>query len=449
METTTENQLESNIPWSSPQPPTSSHNKTLFKGIITAVLILAMLIPTAFVSNLVSEREERQKEVTREVCAKWATQQTLTGPYIYLPYTVKELDKDGKLAVENKQLLFLPDALTMTGAIEPEIRPRSIYKVLLYKSDLNDNGNFILHLPKEIDASSVQWDDAKICFGLSDFKGIEEKISIHLNGSEYELSPGLPANTIDSMGLSAHINLSATDIDKPLSFTLPLKIKGSGMLDFVPLAGNSHYELKSSWSNPSFDGNNLPVARNITDAGFEAKWNFNKANLPFGTVLKELTFNKNNIAFGVTMAQPADQYAKTMRCVKYAILIIGLTFAFFFVIELMQDKPFHPVQYILIGLALVIFYTLLLSISEFVLFDISYLIAAFATVILIASYAKSHFKSTRTAFVFGSVLTCLYGFIFILIRLEDTALLVGSIGLFIILALVMYASRKIDWYGKQ
>jgi inner membrane protein len=164
-------------------------------------------------------------------------------------------------------------------------------------------------------------------------------------------------------------------------------------------------------------------------------------------VIYEGTLKDNISSFGVSMLQPADQYGKTMRSVKYAILFIGLTFALFFIVELMQQKPVHPVQYALVGLALIIFYTLLLSISEFIAFDLAYLVAATATVTLITLYAKGHFQSWKTASVFAAVLSSLYGFIFILIRLEDTALLVGSIGLFIVLALVMYASRKVNWYG--
>jgi inner membrane protein len=223
-------------------------------------------------------------------------------------------------------------------------------------------------------------------------------------------------------------------------------LKGSQQLHFVPLAGNSRFTLQSTWASPSFDGTTIPAERTVTDAGFSAKWVFNKANLPFTTVIKPGGVIKAGLRFGVSMLQPADQYAKTSRSVKYAILIIGLTFSLFFIIELMQKKPMHPVQYVLIGLALVIFYTLLLSVSEFILFDKAYLLAALATVLLIASYAKAHFRSWRTAGIFGSLLSGLYAFIFVLIRLEDTALLVGSIGLFIILALVMYASRKISWY---
>ena len=215
----------------------------------------------------------------------------------------------------------------------------------------------------------------------------------------------------------------------------------------MPLSATSKFNLKSVWASPSFDGDMLPGEREVNDSGFTAKWNFSQANLPFGTVLKQNTLQNKTMAFGVSLVQPADQYNKTMRSVKYAILFIGLTFAFFFIIELMQKKPFHPVQYVLVGLALVIFYTLLLSISEYILFDQAYLIAALATILLISFYAKGHFNSWKTAGIFFVLLSCLYGFIFILIRLEDTALLVGSIGLFIVLALVMFVSRKINWYG--
>jgi inner membrane protein len=422
-------------------------NKTLIKGIITGSLILVMMIPTLFVSNLVTERELRQKEVVKEVTSKWASEQTIAGPYIFIPYTINETDKDNKVIIISKHLLLLPDNLNVTGSITPEIRPRSIYKVLLYKSNLNNKGNFIFRIPKEISTASLQLQDAKICFGITDFKGIEEKVAINFNNTNYELSPGLPVNDVDTNGLSAPINLTAADIGKSIDFNMQLKLKGSEQLHFVPLSGNSQFILQSTWNNPSFDGNNLPGERKVDDNGFAAKWSINKANLPFGTVLNGTAFDKNSFAFGVSMLQPADQYAKTMRSVKYAILFIGLTFSLFFIVELMQKKPVHPVQYVLVGLALVIFYTLLLSISEFILFDQAYWIASAATILLITLYAKGHFESWKTASVFAGVLSGLYGFIFILIRLEDTALLVGSIGLFLVLALVMYASRKINWYN--
>lgn len=424
-------------------------NKILIKAVITGALILIMMIPTFYVQSLVSEREKRQKEVVAEVSSKWSSQQTFTAPYIYIPYQAKEKNDTGKIITVTRDLVFLPENLNVEGNIVPEERPRSIYKVLLYKSELNASGNFQLKLPKDIDISQLNMADAKICLGITDFKGVEERLVVKLNDKDYELASGLPTNEIDSNGLSTNLELSIQDFEKPINFSVKAKLKGSEQLKFVPLSANSSFALKSSWSNPSFDGNTLPSSRTVNEKGFQATWVFSKANLPFNTVLKVGTFNKSNFAFGVTMVQPADQYVKTMRSVKYAILFIGLTFALFFIIELMQNKPFHPVQYSLVGLALIIFFTLLLSISEFILFDYAYAAAAIATILLITFYAKSHFKNFKTASVFAAVLTSLYGFIFILIRLEDTALLVGSIGLFIVLALVMYASRKINWYNPE
>jgi len=439
-------QMETEQQYALPQEKNAS-NKILIKGLITGALILIMMIPTIFVSNLVTERERRQDEVVKEVSSKWASDQTVAGPYIWLPYTVNITNKDQKVETVTKHLLLLPENLTIAGNLSPEIRPRSIYKVLLYKSTLNTAGNFFIRVPKEIDPAALQLANAKICFGITDFKGIEEKVVVNFNGVSYELSPGLPANDIDSNGLSAPINLGVSDFGRNIAFNMQLKVKGSGQLHFVPLSGYSSVALQSTWSNPSFDGNNLPGERSVSKEGFTAKWTVNKANLPYGTILQGAEFNKSNFAFGVSMVQPADQYAKTTRSIKYAILFIGLSFSLFFVVEIMQKKPLHPVQYVLVGLALVIFYTLLLSFSEFILFDQAYLIASLATILLITLYAKSHFANWKTAALLGSVLCGLYGFIFILIRLEDTALLVGSIGLFLVLALVMYGSRKINWYN--
>jgi inner membrane protein len=427
---------------------TNRSNKILIKGAITAGLIGIMMIPTLFISDLVQERQTRNEAVVKEVDSRWAMAQTLTGPYIYLPYKIVTADGSNKTLEKINHLFIIPESKQVAGTIDHELRERSIYKVLLYRASLSDQGNFVLQIPKDVSPDQVQWTDAKICFGISDFKGIEEKLVIRFNGNDIEFSPGLPSNDTSGNGLSSPISLAASDIGKPLNYQINIKIKGSEMLHFVPLSGNSHYSLESTWPNPSFDGNNLPSERAVTNKGFSAVWNFNKANLPFGTVLNDFKFDQSALAFGVTMIQPADQYAKTNRSIKYAILIIGLTFSLFFIIELMQRRPIHPVQYVLIGLALVIFYSLLLAISEFVEFDYAYLIASAGTILLIGLYAKSHFNSWRSSGIFSGVLTLLYGFIFILIRLEDAALLVGSIGLFIILALTMYGSKKVNWYGQ-
>jgi len=424
-------------------------NKVLIKGMVAGGLILLMLIPTIFIDNLISEREARQKEVVREVSAKWAAAQTISGPFLLVPYTEPAVNGEGKSVFVKKQLVVLSKNMDVKGIINPENRSRSIYTVLLYRSIIDISGVFQPKWPSDLDTSILDFGNSKLCFGISDFIGIEEEIVINLSKQRLSLNPGMPDNIISNAGLSVPVKVSLENLNEGILYDMNVKLKGSERLHFMPLSANSSFTLTSAWPSPSFDGNTLPNERSVNDKGFNAKWHYNQANLPFGPVIKNGSFNSQDLSFGVSMVEPADQYNKTTRSVKYAILIIGLTFALFFIIELMQGKPFHPVQYVLVGLALVIFYTLLLAISEYLLFDYAYLIAATATVVLISLYAKTHFKSWKTAAIFATILGSLYGFIFILLRLEDTALLVGSIGLFIVLAIVMYVSRKVNWYGSD
>ncbi len=427
----------------------TKRNSIMVKGLITGGLILLMMIPTLFIMDLISEREALQKEVVKEVSSKWASDQNLSGPFLSVPYKKFFTNSESKTESTETKLVILPTSLQVKGNIKPEERPRSIYKVLLYKTDVNFAGNFNIDFPEDMKLEQADFSKARICFTLNDFKGIEEDIYINFNNQKLLLRPGLPVNDFGATGLSAPVNISAAEIAGTLPFLLDVKLKGSEQLHFMPLAASSKFSLTSSWPSPSFNGSILPGKRTVDKNGFTAEWNFNQANLPFSTTSFTNQIKAKDIDFGVSLVQPADQYNKTMRSVKYAILFIGLTFGFFFIIELLQKNPLHPVQYVLVGLALVIFYTLLLSISEYIVFDFAYLIAAFSTILLISLYAKGHFKSWKTAGIFFCLLSCLYGFIFVLIRLEDTALLVGSIGLFIVLSLIMYASRKITWYPEN
>lgn len=431
-----------------PAPQEPAKSNILMKATITACLILVLMIPTLLIGNLVTEREKRNETVVTEVSNMWASSQTISGPFIYVPYKAWVTNDRGVRETVERHFWLIPEDLRISGDVKHLIRQKSIYKVMLYRASLLSEGQIKFQLPKDVPAEFVNWDETKICFGLTDFKGIEEKIVAEVNGASLEFTPGLPSNDLSKAGLSAPLDLKNLN-NNNISFEMPLKLKGSEQLHFIPLSGNSSFQLSSDWNSPSFDGNNLPAERTITDSGFIANWSFNRANLPFNTLLSSVGFDPEKLAFGVTLLQPTDQYVKTDRSVKYAILVIGLTFALFFIIELLQKRPMHPVQYILIGLALVIFYTLLLSFSEFIEFDLAYVTAAFATVSLITWYSALHFRKRMPSVILCAAMTILYGFIFVLIRLEDTALLIGSIGLFIILAVAMYFSRKVNWYGRE
>ncbi len=423
-------------------------NRIFFKGLIAGGLILLMLIPTIFVAELITEREARRKEVVKEVSAKWASEQTIAPPFLVVNYSEPSVNADGKAVIVTRPLILLPQSLDASGKVFPEKRSRSIYEILLYRADLNFKGTFQPEWPDDIDVSRVDFSSAKVCFGLNDFKGIEQEVVMMMNNEKMKLRPGKTVVDFHRNNLYSPLQITAEQLRAGIPFSMNLKMKGSETLHFLPLAANSSFKLESPWAAPSFDGNHLPASRTVLKSGFSAQWNFNQANLGFSTVMNSGSFDFTKEGFGVSMVQPADQYDKTERSVKYAILVIGLTFGLFFIMELTSSKPFHPVQYVLVGMALVIFYTLLLSISEFINFDYAYLLAASATIILVTWYAKGHFKSWRSAAIFATSLTMLYGFIFILLRLEDTALLAGSIGLFAILAIVMYASRRINWYGE-
>jgi inner membrane protein len=424
-----------------------STNKILYKGLITGALILIMLIPASFLSNLVKERQERQKVVVEEVAKKWSDAQTIAPPYIFIPYKETVALEKNLTKTITKELIFLPEQLDVRSNVITEERKRSIYKVLLYRSAIDINGKFKLQLPEGINFDQLVLNDAKICVGLTDFKGVEEQIKLKLTAGDIILKPGLPTQTISKAGLSGKINLDENSFKTEFVFNTALKIKGSEDLQFLPLSANSIFSIRSQWKHPSFNGNFLPAnTADINDKGFNAIWKFNPANLPFNNVLVNQNINPNAISFGVSMVQPANHYTKTDRSVKYALLFIGLTFALFFITELLQKKEVHPLQYTLVGFALLIFYSLLLSLSEFIPFTYAYITAAAATAGLITVYSYSHFRSIKIAAVFAAVIGGLYAFIFVLINLEDTALLVGSIGLFIILAIIMYLSKKINWH---
>jgi inner membrane protein len=419
------------------------------KSILVGFLILVLLIPTAFITELVRERQDRQREVIAEVSSKWASAQTISGPFLLIPYHEKVIDDKGKVILVKRMMHYLPENETVNGLLIPEERHRSIFKIILYKSDLTISGKFLpIQLSQlGIDPADVLWNEARLCLGITDNRGIAEALSLNWNGVTAGMDPGFPSTDIASSGVSSLLNNAAALKDSAQSFELKLKLKGSERLYFTPLGKQTNVQLKSTWPDPAFDGKFLPTQSTVTGKGFTASWNILHFTRDIPQLWKEGKQDIDATAFGVELLQGIDSYGKTMRTVKYALLFIALTFFLYFFIEILKKRSVHPLQYVLVGLALCIFYTLLLSVSEYTGFNIAYLIASVATIGLITSYTYSIFKQTGIAIALLVFLSSLYGFIYILIQLQDGALLFGSIGLFILLAIVMYYSRKVDWYG--
>ncbi|NOX47950.1 MAG: cell envelope integrity protein CreD [Chlorobi bacterium] len=418
-----------------------------FKIGTIAFLILLMLIPTGMIRSLIRERQTTGLAVVNEISEKWGTRQTVTGPVLIIPYV--QVDNFSKEQKPVKQYLhILPESLKINGEVSPEIRYRGIYKVVAYYSDMDISGKFTLpdfenlKIPKDY----ILWNEASLLVGISDMRGIQNDIKINWNNETLQVSPGIDSHHgIGHSGFSTAFPV--TEGISSYNFDFDLKLNGSGNLKFVPVGKTTDIEISSVWNTPSFTGAFLPDERQISDSGFVAKWNILQLNRNFPQTWVNNKYDIDESSFGVNLLLPVDQYQKSMRSAKYAIMFIALTFIIFLFVEILNKKRIHPVQYILVSFGLLLFYTLLLSLAEHIGFNLAYTISGVAIVGLITSYSQSIFKKTRLTLIMGGALSFLYIFLFVVLQLQDYALLLGSIGLFIILAIIMYLSRKIDWYS--
>ncbi len=422
----------------------------VFKALLIIGLTVLLLIPTFFINTLVQERMSRQKEAFREISSKWAETQTISGPILSIPYMEYFKDSIGNIHKEKKYIHILPDKLTVNGEVFPEKRYRGIYEIVVYSSKLEIGGIFsgLTAGNPGIAAENILFDQAFVALGITDLRGIEENITLNWNKEKYSFNSGVETSDVIESGINAALKLNKNDsLSTSYSFNLKLNLKGSQYIYFTPVGKETEVTLFSKWSTPSFDGAFLPDTREVTPGGFNAYWKVLHLNRNYPQSWINDKYSLGNSAFGVNLILPVDSYTKTDRSIKYAVLFIALTFLLFFFLELMNNKIIHPLQYILVGFALCLFYILLLSISEHLNYTIAYLIASVMTIGLITWYSNSILHYPKLAGLIAGNLVILYGFIFTIIQLEDYALLMGSVGLFIILAVVMWYSRKIDWTG--
>lgn len=423
-----------------------TRNSVTFKLFSIFGLLLVSMIPVAFVQGLVSERQQLQNTAMQEVNQKWAGQQTLAGPILTLPYRRSYTNDKKQTFTSTEYLHLLPARLDISGKMNPEILHRGIYDMIVYTSDLQLKGHFdseeFKNLP--VAAENLLWNQAFVSLGISDLRGIKDTVKLNWNGKAHSFDPGAVTDHLYEAGIHTRVPLNDKLRLSRVPFELNLALKGNQQLFFMPVGKETRIGLKAPWPDPSFDGAFLPDTRNISTQGFDANWQVLHLNRNFPQLWQGKQYSFEGSAFGVHLIQPVDHYLKVERSVKYALFFIGLTFLTFFFVEVLTKRLVHPLQYLLVGFALCVFYTLLLSISEQLGFEKAYAISATMTISLVTAYAAGFLRSLSLTAVTGGVLLSLYGFIYVILNQQDYALLMGSLGLFVVLALVMFFSRRLD-----
>tara|TARA_Y100001972_G_scaffold122335_1_gene167756 strand:- start:99 stop:1430 length:1332 start_codon:yes stop_codon:yes gene_type:complete len=423
-------------------------NSVMLKLITIMILTLLLLIPASMIESTIREREGLNMEAIEEVSSIWARQQQVNGPILAIP-VIYEYKEEEKIKTLTKHLFILPENLVVEGSISPEKLHRGIYEIVVYKSSMNIGGSF--RLDQEIDQTNlkeIQFGKAFLTIGISDMRGIKNDIDFRWGGKQLGVEPGSRISHMIHSGVTINVPDLTPQMGSEVDFTFELDLHGSQNLSFVPIGSKTDVKIESEWSSPSFNGNFLPATREVTDEGFNAYWSILELNrnYPQSWVGPDQSHVLESSAFGVDLLLPLDDYQKSMRSAKYAIMTIALTFLMFFLVEIITKRKIHPFQYILVGLALCLFYILLVSISEQLNFNLAYLISMLAIVSMIVLYSLSMFKKQILSMVLVAVLLGIYGFLFVTLQLADYALLMGSVGLTLILAATMYFTRNIDWY---
>lgn len=436
------------------------------KLLLVCLLALLMSIPALFVFMLLGDRTNRAQEVSREVGALVGGEQTFLGPVLAVPYEMPPSGQDRTVAT-GVHVIF-PVSGRADVATRSEVRQRSLFKVPVYKADIGFSATFDLRAGAQLapKGATLDWSRAEFLLGASDPRGALADVSLAIAGQARAVAPasllnGAPMDAEDPPTIRGvyggggpsslkFFGASAAGIPTaaPFKVTAALKFSGAQRFDLLPFAKTTRVEARGDWASPSFDGGFLPAQRKVGGDGFAASW-----NVPFVARGIPAEGDAGLIgalapgSIGVSFVEPANPYQSVARSLKYALMFVGLVFLAYFMFETRQGKRVHPAQYVLIGLAQVVFYLLLLSIAERIGFDGGFAIAASATVALISAYAGWVFESRRQGLIALVGFSVLYGLIYVLMRLEDLALLVGALASFAAIAAVMFVTRRLDWYG--
>jgi inner membrane protein len=435
----------------------TTHRSVLCKIGTIVVLGLALIVPLRMVDGLVDERRALRNRVVEDVAQSGVGAQRLEGLVLILPctdrYDEKETLDNGRTVVRPRtvacDVFLLPERLGIDGELDTEFRYRGIYPALVYRSQLNLEG--IFSVPPQTAPPGIHrtWGTPQIALGLGDVRGIRTVPVLKWNGASAPFGAGA-GKAPWAQGIHADVPLDPA-LGGQASFTLELDLAGMEHFQIVPAAGEVVTNLRSSWPHPSFVGRFSPRTRTVNEAGFEAAWHTSDLSTnvrqAFRRCLNGQCDDYLNSAFGVSLIQPVDVYQRTYRALHYGILFVALTFTLFFLYEIRSGLRMHPVQYALVGIALLAFFVLLLAFAEHVGFGIAYLIAAGACIGLVGSYVRYTLGTRARAASLVALLAGLYGALYTVLGSEDYALLMGALLLFAALAAFMLITRRLDWYA--
>lgn len=414
-------------------------------------LALLLCIPLVAVRGLLAEREARMRSAEAEVARAWGSAQTVGGPLLRVAFRRIDTDEQGKRTQSERQWTVLPDTLDIKVAISAEVRHRGLFQVPVYSADIRFQGRW-----RTADLAALTPEEgetlysAELLLPLADLRGLRSVDHFLLGGAPRELEPG--AHSFGGLP-TLRVILTSGDIHgSTLPFDIALTVAGAQRLHVLPLARRTTVEARADWPDPSFEGSFLPATREVRDDGFSARWQVLELNRGYpqawaGSHVDDPQLRAS--AFGVALYQPAGVYQQNERALKYGFLFVLLTFGAFYLCEILLKLRLHPVQYLLVGAALVAFFLLVLALSEHLAFALAYLLAAAVLVAMIGGYAMAVLAGRRRGALIGAFLAALYAFLYLLIQSDSYALLLGSLAVMALLAGAMYATRRVDWYALQ
>ncbi|KVS58333.1 hypothetical protein WK39_09155 [Burkholderia cepacia] len=438
----------------------------LFKFVITALLALLILIPLQMVQSIVHERSAYRMDALQSIWSSYAGPQTVSGPVLVVPYTevtrVRDETPAGgatktSLRSETKRLLVFPKTLNVDGTLTTSVRYRGIHKALVYELTSRLTGTLALpdlkKLPQADGHVSFKVDNAYVAIGIGDIRGLTAQPDVRIGGARFDVEQGTRLDSL-RQGVHANVDLAAlaeagagAGAGAVVPFSIDLPLRGAESVAFAPVGDQNDFSLKSTWPHPSFDGAFLPNNRTVDARGFTGNWRVTS----FNTKAREQIATGNGEGAietaSVSMIEPVNVYLQAERTTKYGALFVMLTFASFFMYELVKRLRIHPIQYTLVGLSLALFFLLLLSLSEHIAFAYAYLAASGACIGLLGFYLSFVLHSVKRGAVFSALLAVLYAALYGLLLSEDNALMLGSLLLFAILAGIMTLTRRVDWYS--